>query len=197
MGPRDLSAYNFYDGKRIAFEFESGITVEGLNVTGIRNLNGKLMLIQFTDCTVSYNDEILFSPEDGDFNFAVGKEIVSAFAGPADYRSFDLITHKSESETIRKALSAKDKDLNDLYESVRQLRHGEITKFSLDAVFDLLKKHHPEDWLLPLEIYEMAKEDQLNIANEVLEYLNDLKAKRPKVAHLIKGGIELLKIPVH
>ena len=29
MGPRDLQAYNFYDSKPIAFEFESGITVEG------------------------------------------------------------------------------------------------------------------------------------------------------------------------
>ncbi len=50
MGPRDLQAYNFYDGKPISFEFESGITVNGLNVTGMRNLSGKLMLIQFTDC---------------------------------------------------------------------------------------------------------------------------------------------------
>ncbi|HBC04737.1 MAG TPA: aromatic amino acid hydroxylase, partial [Aequorivita sp.] len=48
MGPRDLQAYNFYDGKPIEFEFESGITVAGLNVTGIRNLRGELMLIQFT-----------------------------------------------------------------------------------------------------------------------------------------------------
>ncbi|NND88925.1 MAG: aromatic amino acid hydroxylase, partial [Flavobacteriaceae bacterium] len=83
MGPRDLQAYNFYDGKPIAFEFESGITVKGMNVTGMRNLQGELMLIQFTDCTVCYKDEVLFAPSDGDFDMAVGKEIISAFAGAA------------------------------------------------------------------------------------------------------------------
>ena len=41
MGPRDLKAYNFYDGKRISFEYESGITVEGLNITGIRKCERK------------------------------------------------------------------------------------------------------------------------------------------------------------
>jgi len=72
MGPRELQAYNFYDGEPIAFEFESGITVEGLNITGMRNLRGELMLIQFTDCTVTHKGEILFSPEMGDFDMAVG-----------------------------------------------------------------------------------------------------------------------------
>ena len=100
MGPRDLKAYNFYDGKRIAFEYESGITVEGLNITGIRNLNGKLILIQFEDCTVTYGEEILFSPEDGTLNLAVGSSIVSAFAGSADYLSFKNLYHVSKTETV-------------------------------------------------------------------------------------------------
>ncbi|MEL6989444.1 MAG: aromatic amino acid hydroxylase, partial [Bacteroidota bacterium] len=46
MGPFDLKAYNFYDNKWLSFEFESGVKVEGLNITGIRNIQGKLMLIQ-------------------------------------------------------------------------------------------------------------------------------------------------------
>ena len=74
MGPIDLKAYNFYDGKWLSFEFESGIKVEGLNVTGIRNINGKLMLIQLRDCTVTYKKELLFLPEDGVFDMVVGKK---------------------------------------------------------------------------------------------------------------------------
>ena len=71
MGPVDLKAYNFYDGKRLSFEYESGIKVDGLNVTGIRNIQGKLMLIRLTDCTISYKDEVLFSPEDGDYDLVL------------------------------------------------------------------------------------------------------------------------------
>ncbi|KXN98602.1 phenylalanine 4-monooxygenase [Aequorivita aquimaris] len=194
MGPRDLQAYNFYDGKPIAFEFESGITVAGLNVTGIRNLRGELMLIQFTDCTVKYKNEVLFSPEMGDFDMAVGKEIVSAFAGAADYNSFDLVTHTATSETIRPQLSEKEIELNSLYKEVRAIRNskeGDTTK--LQEIFKILEENHPTDWLLPLEIYELVAQFDSDFSEQVLKHLLNLKQQRPKVAHLIEGGLELLE----
>lgn len=215
MGPRDLQAYNFYDGKPIAFEFESGITVAGLNVTGIRNLRGELMLIQFTDCTVKYKNEVLFSPEMGDFDMAVGKEIVSAFAGAADYHSFDLVTHTATSETIRPQLSEKEKELNSLYKEVREIReihpspnpslqregsNSALPSASLPKreeirlIFEKLKGNHPTDWLLPLEIYELVVQFDSDFSEQVLKHLLNLKQQRPKVAHLIEGGLALLEI---
>lgn len=194
MGPRDLQAYNFYDGKPIAFEFESGITVEGLNVTGIRNLRGELMLIQFTNCTVKYKNEILFSPKMGNFDMAVGKEIVSAFAGAADYHSFNLVNHVSSSETIRVQLSEKEKDLNSLYKKVRAIRKSsEIDATKLEYVFKTLKENHPTDWLLPLEIYELTIKTDSDFSEEVLKHLLHLKKQRPKVAHLVDGGLDLIQ----
>jgi phenylalanine-4-hydroxylase len=195
MGPRDLQAYNFYDGKPIEFEFESGITVAGLNVTGIRNLRGELMLIQFTDCTVKYKNEVLFSPEMGDFDMAVGKEIVSAFAGAADYNSFDLETHNATSETIRPQLSEKEIELNSLYKKVREIRNSEeINTTKLQQIFKILGENHPTDWLLPLEIYELVSENNSDFSQEVLKHLLNLKKQRPKVSHLIEGGMELLEM---
>ncbi|OAD90896.1 phenylalanine 4-monooxygenase [Aequorivita soesokkakensis] len=194
MGPRDLQAYNFYDGKQIAFEFESGITVQGLNVTGIRNLRGELMLIQFTDCTVKYKNEILFSPEMGDFDMAVGKEIVSAFAGAADYNSFNLVNHVSSSETIRAQLSEIEKELNSLYKKVREIRNSkEINSEKLESIFTILTENHSTDWLLPLEIYELVSNSDSKFSEEVLKHLLNLKQQRPKVAHLIEGGLSLLE----
>ena len=193
MGPRDLQAYNFYDGKPIEFEFESGITVAGLNVTGIRNLRGELMLIQFTDCTVKYKEEVLFSPEMGDFDMAVGKEIVSAFAGAADYHSFNLVTHNATSETIRPRLSEIEIELNSLYKEVRTIRNSEeIDATKLQQVFKTLKQNHPTDWLLSLEIYELVSSTDSAFSEEVLDNLLNLKKERPKVAHLIEGGLSLL-----
>lgn len=195
MGPRDLQAYNFYDGKPISFEFESGITIEGMNVTGMRNLNGKLMLIQFTDCWVKYGNEVLFSPEMGDFDMAVGKEIISAFAGPADFHSFDLVTHKASAhETIRIEPSDAEKSLNDLYQKVRLYRETKKEDYSvLTAVFESLQRNHPLDWLLPLEIYELIYNEDSSLSMKVQEHLNDLQLKTPKIAHLVKGGLQLIK----
>jgi phenylalanine-4-hydroxylase len=189
MGPRDLAAYNFYDGKPIEFEFESGIHVKGMNVTGMRNLKGELMLIQFTDCTVTYKGENLFTPADGDFDMAVGKEIVSAFAGAADFLSFDLVAHQLSTLGDARPITEKEKELNDLYAEVRSRRKhiGESVAVSgFRHQFETLKNKFPEDWLLPLEIYELTK------ASEVFDHLKSLQKKRPKIAHLIESGLQLI-----
>tara|TARA_R110000787_G_scaffold96274_3_gene199591 strand:+ start:6722 stop:8446 length:1725 start_codon:yes stop_codon:yes gene_type:complete len=186
MGPRDLQAYNFYDGKEISFEFESGITVKGLNVTGIRNLRGELMLIQFTDCTVTYKNEVLFSPEMGGFDMAVGKEIVSAFTGAADYSSFPITLKPSDTKTIQKIISEKVRELNELYKTVRSIRESKSSHDSLTTIFESLRKNYPTDWLLSIEIYELTKNE------DVLQHLISLKKTRPKIAHLIDNGIELI-----
>ena len=61
MTPIDLKVYNIIDGQRLFFEFESGITVEGLNITGIRDVKGKIQIIKLEDCTVKYGDKILLN----------------------------------------------------------------------------------------------------------------------------------------
>ncbi len=187
MGPRDLQAYNFYDGKEIAFEFESGITVKGLNVTGIRNLRGELMLIQFTECTVTYKNEVLFSPEMGGFDMAVGKEIVSAFTGAADYLSFPITQKPSETKTIKVEISESKKELHKMYHSVREIRENKKSNDPLQKIFTTLKEEYSSDWLLPLEIYELTKDKQ------VLDYLEKLKVVKPKIAHLIENGLGLIR----
>lgn len=194
MGPRDLQAYNFYDGKPISFEFESGITVEGLNVTGMRNLNGKLMLIQFTDCTVMYKDEVLFSPDMGDFDMALGQEILSAFAGAADYLSFKLEEHVVSSTTLKSTYSDAEKKLLKYYQEVRDMRESKTASLDrLTIIFEELQNNHTDDWLLPLEMYELVVKNNSAFAKAVLDHLTALKETRPKVAHLIENGLALLK----
>jgi phenylalanine-4-hydroxylase len=144
---------------------------------------------------VTYKGEVLFTPEMGDFDMAVGKEIVSAFAGAADYLSFDIPKHVITSETIRVELSGAEKELNTLYKEVRAIREGPSLpsgispkgREKLVLIFHKLPKNHPSDWLLALEIYELTQE------HIVLEYLSEVKRKRPKVAHLIEGGLELIE----
>ena len=193
MGPRDLRAYDIYEGEAISFEFEGGVVVKGEIITGTRNLQGKVILISLKNCTVTYKDEVLFKPEWGKYDMAIGKEIVSAFAGPADAESFDLITHKTSSTTIKSKKTPEREELESLYESVRNIREGKNTKFSLQAAFDIVKKHHPKDWLLSVEIFELAYEQDEKLASEVLDHLENVKERRPEVAHLIDNGVGLVK----
>jgi phenylalanine-4-hydroxylase len=194
MGPRDLKAYNFYDNKRIAFEYESGITVEGLNITGIRNLQGKLILIQFKDCTVKYNEEILFSPEDGTFDLAVGSSVVSAYAGSADYRSFENLYHVSENETVKPETDEIKLQLENLYQTVRDLRQKDSYGITdLASIFNDLSSKHSNDWLLSLELLELATKNQFSeLKTQLQAYLDLQKISQPKIAHLIEDGIGII-----
>lgn len=194
MGPRDLKAYNFYDGKRISFEYESGIIVEGLNVTGIRNIHGKLILIQFEDCTVTYNDEVLFKPEYGTFDLAVGSSIVSAYAGSADFRSFDNLHHVSETKTIKIEKDSRTLELENLYKEVRDMRaDNSYSDTKIETIFNTLKNNHTEDWLLTLELLELVSSTQNSELKEQLtDRLTEIKNNRTDISHLIESGLQLL-----
>ena len=193
MSPRDLKAYDIYEEKKISFEFEGNIKVIGTIVTGTRNLQGKIILIRLKDCTVTHGEESLFKPEWGHYDMAIGKNVISAFAGPADPLSFDLITHTPSSTTIKSKKNQDKLELESLYEAVRNSREGKDTKFSLQATFDLVKKHHHNDWLLSIEIYELIFHQDPEFAREIKEHLNKLEVRRPDVAHLINGGLELIE----
>ncbi len=190
MGPVDLKAYNFYDGKHLSFEFESGIKVEGLNLTGIRNMMGKLMLIQLVDCQVSYGERILFDGKDEIFNMAIGTHIISAYAGPADFNSFDNLYEVSKTKSI-KAKTENNKELNKLYERVREIRENrDDQKEELRSIFQKVKNDFGEDWLLSVEILELSKEEEFS--TDLRKYLDQMKEKNPKLKNLIEDGLELL-----
>ena len=193
MSPRDLMAYDIYEGKRVTLEFEGNITVRGEIITGTRNIQGKIILISFKDCTVTHNDEVLFQPEWGIYDMAVGKKVVSAFSGPADVRSFDLITHVPSSKTIKAKRSAEREELEGLYQNVRSIREGKHADADLAATFTSLKEKHTNDWLLSVEIAELAHSDNNQaLLQDVMLHLDTVKKSRPEVAHLIEGGLELI-----
>ncbi len=190
MSPRDLKAYNLHEGKYAEFVFDSGITVSGTIITGTRNIKGELIIIQFSECTIMYQEEYLFKPEWGTFDLAVGKEIISAFSGPADDQSFDLITYNPSSVAVKKTYTHEQQELHDLYQSVRNIREGKNAKFSLEGIFEIIKTDHTDDWLLSIEIYELVHDRDMAFANVILEHLTQLKTKKPQIAHLIDGGLK-------
>ncbi len=190
MGPRDLKAYKIYEGEEIALEFEGGVKVEGTIVTGTRNLQGKIILITFKDCKVTHDGTILFLPEWGLYHMAVGQDVVSAFNGPADLNSFDLITHELSETTIKPDKNPKRLQLESFYQQVRDFREGTNTTISRNKVFQELKQHHPEDWLLLVELYELAKmSNNQGFQQEIKQHLETVKQLNPKVGHLIDDGL--------
>ncbi len=192
MSPKDLMAYGIYEGKTVTLEFEGDIKVTGNIITGSRNLQGAIIIISFENCTVTHLNTVLFQPEWGVFDMAVGKKVVSAFSGPADCNSFDMITHMPNSKTIKVEKTPEREELESYYREIRNLRENKKNSENAFEIFKIVSNKFPNDWLLSLEIAEILHLEKAdNSITEVLRYLNNLKIKRPEVSHLIDNGLEL------
>lgn len=193
MSPRDLDAYGIYEGKLVNLEFEGGVKVSGEVITGTRDLRGKILLISFKNCTVTLGDQILFHPDWGIYDMAVGVSVISAYAGPADASSFEDIGKVSDTKTHKIAYSATDKDLYTLYAGVREKREsGFITEDYIHDVFMALQSKHPKDWLLPLELLEMALQYGYSVQKDLKNYIEELKSNK-NYKTLIENGLHLLQ----
>ena len=194
MSPRDLKAYGIYEGEHMRLEFESGVVVEGKAITGTRDLRGKILIITLDNCTVTCGDEVLFHPDWGIYDMAIGTDVISAYAGPADVTSFEDVGKVSETKTAKITYSDSEKELFALYDEVRQLRESNATtEDSLSKIFSKLRSTFYNDWLLVLELYELALSFNFAIQFELIEYLERLQ-ENSEYQQLISNGLQLLNV---
>ena len=193
MSPYDLEAYKIREGEMTKLEFEGGITVEGEVITGTRNRAGKVLIVSFKNCTVKHYDEVLFHPDWGIYDMAIGKSIVSAFAGPADPTSFDMITHELETKNRKIEITPKVQKHRDLYKEVREIReNNSVTEEKLVSIFNTVQQEYADEWLLLVELYELAFKEDFEIQSQIKSHLENLKKSNEKIAHLIEDGIDLV-----
>ena len=79
------------------------------------------------------------------------------------------------------------------YQQIRDYREGKNTTISRNKVFQELKHNYPNDWLLSIELYELAKiSNDTNFAEEIAAHLENVKQNNPKLGNLIDDGLMLL-----
>lgn len=191
MIPRVLKAYGIYEDEFMTLEFESGIIVKGKPITGTRDLRGKILIISLDQCTVTYHEEVLFRSDWGVYDMVIGKEVVSAFGGPADPASFLGLGKVSEIKTHKISYTKKEQLLDGLYEKVKTMRDEKTsTEIKITAIFNQLKSQFQSDWLLNLELYELALQNNYFIKDTILEKLIELK-QYDRYTKLIQNGLVL------
>ncbi len=155
---------------------------------------GVNQLITFDDCTVKMGETILFLPEWGVFDMAVGESINSVFSGPANISSFGVENMVPSETTPVPVYDEKKKQLHGLYQQLRDVRSSEENTDQLLSIREKLKSEHPEDTLLTLEIYEVLKtRDALpGLAQDCLDHLMMKGEGNERLKRLIKDGLELV-----
>jgi len=194
----ELGYFGIAEGRDVVLEFESGIVVSGL-VKTITAANGKTMLITFTNCTVKdEHGKVLFEPDWGVYDMAVGEKIVSVFCGAADKDAFVEIAYKSNTGTHHPVYDGRTLELHKLYQQVRNRRQNSGDFGFLGNVWFALQKNHHDDWLCALEILEILEHEEVEpaLAHEIRAFLEQKAANEPEYKKLISDGFYLIKHPV-
>ena len=187
-----LRSAGFREQEKVEFEFESGMKVNGILLEKIRK-DGKLLILRFTECEVTYEGKILYKPSWGMFDMAVGSRIVSCYSGPADPVAFGLTYKAPEEKTHKLQHTGKALQLFSLYQKVKEARENKDLQ-NLGEVWNELNKYHPDDWLCALEILELVihqKEDPLY--NEIKQFLDERKSENDNMKKLIEDGYLVLE----
>ncbi|MBN1338528.1 MAG: aromatic amino acid hydroxylase [Bacteroidales bacterium] len=179
---------------KTTLEFNSGVSVTG-NLTGHLNRDGKLLLLSFSNCLVTYQGKVLFDPAWGNFDMAIGERVDSVFCGPVDPEAFGLQYEAPLEKTHKIEHKEESLRLFSLYREVSEMRSENNADISgLKQIFENLRKNFPAEWLLPLEIIELSDEKKNSgWHKELRDYLLTLAEKENSLKTLINNGVALAK----
>lgn len=193
----DWSALQVETGKTVRLEYTSGVVVTGV-VQNRLTKDGKTLLLSLTNAKAELHGRVLFIPEWGTYDMAIGSIVKSVFGGPADRVSYgeignDFIAKRvpapkySEKELVRHAH----------YGEVRKLRENKVQGNDLSTGLETVLKSHkelfPEDWLLLLESLELIQNrvPQSVLKTQLEKDLSRLSEKDEKTKGLIQDGLAL------
>lgn len=193
MTEGDLKEAGIENNAKADLAFESGLLVSGI-VDRVLRRDGKNLLISFRNPSVLYNGQHLHSPDEGPYDMAVGESIISAFSGPADPEAFELSFNPPEEKTHKIEHNEISRRLHNLYDKVRQIREQESGYEELYEIWNIIKDEYPNDWLLPMEILELARLHKVNkdIEKELTSHLINKKEREPEFTNLVKNGFNLI-----
>ena len=194
-----LTSAGIFSKNKTELNFEGGISVSGI-VKSLLKKDAKLLLITFEECTVTEgNGNVLFKPEWGLYDMAVGEKIVSVFNGAADKDRFEDVELAAPSPYMQPVYNDKTNKLHQLYKKVRVTREQQGDLDVLEEVFETLRTEYRTDWLCALEILELVyhKKSHHGLERIVLAYL-EVKASSDFTCNkLISDGLYVIKNPVN
>ncbi len=185
--------------KHIQLEFASGWRVQGEWKKAIQQ-NKKVLLLQLQNCSVKRGDTIYFKPEWGDFDLAVGEQVMSVFGGPADRVAFGALDDFCVERTAKAKISLSQKKSFAFYQKIADIRKATHKKKDKNQqVFETLMKTYNKQfthlWLAGVELLELAyffnkpQKEKEELKNHLLPASDLSDDKRP----FIRNAIQLIE----
>jgi phenylalanine-4-hydroxylase len=168
----------------------------------LAGVRGGLALVSLAECRVSRGDTILFRPEWGRYDLAVGETVTAGWAGPADPCYWPETAFSDRCIPIRKQRRPREALLIALYREALALwaepeAPGVVPGFR--RIAGELEKRFPEEWLLRWNLLEclckLGRGDE-PFVRELREQLLEIEARNPREVPISMGLRFLGQLPV-
>ena len=154
----ELDALNLKAGQTVDLDFASGVHIQG-TVKSILNISGKNIILSLENASAKYQDRVLFAPEWGTYDVALGTTVTSVFGGPADRVAYGELMDFVATRVPAMKYSAEQIQLQKLYADVRALRENTsqtVKEASLEMLYNTQQQIAGNEWLVLLEMYELS-----------------------------------------
>jgi phenylalanine-4-hydroxylase len=192
----DLKIHGIEVGKYVDLQYLSGVSVSG-KLTQILKVDSKILCLSFDNCKVNIESQLLFDPEWGTYDLAIGSAVTSVFGGPADRAAFgeteDFVAARVPAPKYSEAQIA----LFNLYKDIRDLRDSSTKDSELSSrLKDLLQRitqQFSKEWLPLLELYELAlnRTQDAQLTQSLKAELLKLSDKELNLKEPIADGLRL------
>ena len=151
-----------------------------------------MVLLTFQEATVKYQNELLFRPEWGTFDLAVGYNIPSVFGGPADREQYE-----NPDEYNVQIIPPKKRHLLRnpsliFYSRIRKVRQNDpISYGEWESLVQEYQKHFSDHWLMGLELLELGNHLNAPNCDQLRAHIQSFSAQNSSLAELIENGLRL------
>lgn len=183
-------------GQNVHLEYSSGVQVSGM-VKSLLQKDGKTLLLSLENAQAQFQDQILFQPEWGGFDIALGLNVQSVFGSPADREAYGEMDDFVARKVPAPKYNSQELELQRQYQAVRELREKNVMGTKLEnALKDILSRHDShfaEDWLLRVEAYELILKNKIegSLKAQVEAGLQKICSSSEKKKELIRDGLSL------
>jgi len=198
----DLNLLGLEVGLHTYLQFSSGLQVDG-SVKNILIQENQALMITWSDCTVRFNNQVLYQPEWGDFDMPFASAASSVYGGPADWEAYgDYDVGKASSVPGRQSpFSPEEIRIHALFSTIREYRETSLSELNWSQIKEIASEviHGIRtEWLLAIEILELVQMkapqlagDQIFLALE--KQVLDSDDHSPEIKKMIKRGQLILK----
>lgn len=199
LSEADLKNLGIEAGNSLALRYETGPKVSG-KVKSLYFVDGRLKILTLVQATATLDDQILFDPSWGEYDIAVGSQVVSAYGGPADREAFGETEDFSRKLVPRRIFPDETLAKHKLYEDVRKLREArtanDTAHVQLSNLIQRTAKLAPNDWLIHVELLEIS--ETLKASSDILSNLEtslkNLSANSTETAQHISDARQTLHL---